>query len=91
MFALLIAAILAVFVVPAFAKDPFVPLVRPATTTGGAGGGSPATGSAPVTTSTGPALPQTGIDNLDVWLAASAELILMGAALIAFDRFRKLA
>jgi LPXTG-motif cell wall-anchored protein len=72
-------------------KDPFRPLVRPPSSSApstGSGGSVPAT--APASSPSGAQLPQTGID-ADLWSQLAALLILMGAGLLAADRFRRTA
>lgn len=92
---LLISAMALLLVVPALAqRDPFKPLVGTSgtsggTTTGGTTAGT-TSGSTAGTTTTGPSLPQTGIE-LGILIGVAAWLILAGTAFEVLDRYRSYA
>lgn len=88
----LLLLVLGVAALPAVAqqRDPFRPLVRPATETGAPAGTTtePATTGAP--TPARPALPQTGEDHF-FWWQLGTVLVIVGSAVLALHRIRRLA
>jgi hypothetical protein len=94
----IVAAILVIFVVatPALAqKDPFRPLVSegetaPQGTTGEEPSASPAAPAATEPTTDGSGLARTGAEASD-WVPLALILVLVGAAVLVLDRYRRVA
>lgn len=65
-------------------KDPFQPLVRTETTTTTTTTTTPTT-TTPAAPTTGSALPKTGFD-FDIWSGVAAQMLLVGAVILLFER-----